>query len=76
MSLDQIVIFCFGATAMVMANDHRPLVRKWAPVLGLVAQPFWLYAATTAHQWGILASSVLYTAAWLYGVYNNFMRKA
>lgn len=33
---------------------------RWAPVIGLVAQPFWLYAAWKAEQCGIAALELIH----------------
>ncbi len=74
-SFDQIVIFVCGASGLWLNNDHRPAWRKWGPVIAIIAQPFWIYAAYSAKQWGILASTFLYTAAWMRGIYNGWFRK-
>jgi hypothetical protein len=44
--------------------------RKWAPVLGLTAQLFWIGHALTSDPiaWGILGLVVLYGAGWYAGL--------
>lgn len=74
MTIDQIGIFFLGATALFLVNDHRSKVRRWGPIIGLLGQPFWYYAAYTHAQWGIFASSFLYTLSWMRGTYNCWWR--
>jgi hypothetical protein len=73
--INQLGIFLFGMSAVLLVNDHRPGVRRWGPVLGLIAQPFWYYTAWTHEQWGIFASSFFYTASWARGFYNCWIRR-
>ena len=70
----QVGIFAFGMAAIILVNDHRENVRRWGPVCGLMAQPFWFYATATAEQWGIFACSFVYAASWARGFYNGWLR--
>lgn len=72
--IDQIAIAVTGATAVWCSQDRRERVRRWACILGTIGQPAWFYAAWTAEQWGILATCVLYTYAWLRGVWTYWIR--
>lgn len=71
----QLGILVFGMSAVFLVNDHRDSVRKWGPVLGLAAQPFWFYEAFTHGQWGIFACSFVYCYSWMRGYYNAWWRK-
>jgi hypothetical protein len=53
-----------GVIAVWLTQDKRESWRRWAPIFGLLAQPFWFYAAWKAEQWGIFAITTLYTYAW------------
>lgn len=64
----QIGIAIFGVLAVFLSQDVRVERRKWAPVFGLIGQPFWFWAAWSAEQWGILALCVLYTLCWARGL--------
>ena len=72
-NLAQIGIAIFGVTAVACSQSKSFLVRKWASVLGLAGQPFWIYAAWHAEQWGILALCALYTASWAHGLYTHWI---
>ena len=44
----QLSIAVFGLTSMWMALGNNAPLRKWAPIFGLVGQPFWLYRMSTS----------------------------
>ncbi len=70
MSVDlvlQIGVALLGSCAVFLVYAPNHAARRWAPIAGLLGQPFWILAALRAEQWGILAVSLLYTYAWLRG---------
>jgi hypothetical protein len=73
MGLDQIGIVLTGVIAVWLTQDKRDSWRRWACVFGMLAQPFWFYAAWKAEQWGILAITTLYTYAWARGVWTHWL---
>jgi len=68
-------ILVFSVTAAYMLNDHRPKMRRWGPVFGLLGQPFWMWSTFAAHQWGIFAMTFIYTGMSIRGFYNMWLRK-
>ncbi len=74
--IEQIGIAICGVSAVFLSQDHRQEWRRWACIMGLIGQPFWLYATWQAGQWGIFALSFLYAYSWARGFYNNWMRNA
>lgn len=72
--IPQIGILLFGMVAIILVNDHRPKVRRWGPVCGLISQPFWFYESFSHGQWGIFACSFVYAASWARGYYNAWWR--
>jgi hypothetical protein len=64
----QVGIFLFGVTAIWTSQSNDREIRRWACILGLCAQPFWLYTTVVASQWGIVFMSVFYTLGWWRGV--------
>lgn len=72
--IGQAGILVFGMAAIVLVNDHRPTVRRWGPVCGLLAQPFWFVETWNAGQWGIFACSFVYAGSWARGLYNGWIR--
>lgn len=74
--VEQFGIALFGVAAITLTQSTSPMHRRWAPVYGLLGQPFWFWSAYSAQQWGVFALCVLYTAAWGKGFYQNWMRKS
>lgn len=72
--LPQAGITIFGCSAiwLVGHNEHR--IRRWGYVAGLCSQPFWLYTAIEAKQWGIVILSVFYGYSWGTGFYNHWIK--
>lgn len=60
----QLGIATLGVAAVYLSQDARASRRRWSSVCGLCAQPFWIAETLSAHQWGILALTLLYTWSW------------
>lgn len=69
--LSQCAVFLGAAAVLFLGKGSR-----WGFVLGLLAQPAWLYTSVTHQQWGVAAASVLYTIGWSVGVYRTFIKKS
>lgn len=69
--LSQIVIACLSPVAIGLLMFPGPLA-GWGCVIGLLAQPFWIYSTARARQAGMFAISVLYLAIWIVGIVNHF----
>jgi hypothetical protein len=74
MSFDQIAIAFTGVVALWLSQDRRHGARRWSPIFGLLAQPFWFYTAFTHQQWGVFTLCFLYTASWLRGLWNYWLQ--
>lgn len=72
---EQLFIALFGVGAITMQYSPRSRMQFLAPFVGLASQPFWLYAAWTASQWGMLFVSTMYTFAWIRGVRRNLKER-
>lgn len=73
--IDQIGIAVLGVSAVGLSQAKSPKARRWAPIFGVLGQPFWFYTTFVAEQWGIFALTFLYTAAWGRGVYNGWFAR-
>jgi hypothetical protein len=71
--IDQIGIALTGVTAIGLSQSG-PKLQRYACLFGLAGQPFWIYAAWSAGQWGILSLTALYTAAWVKGLYSHWIK--
>lgn len=72
--IDQIGIALTGVTAIALSQS-APKLQRYACLFGLIGQPFWIYSALHAGQWGILCLTALYTAAWAKGLWQHWIRK-
>jgi hypothetical protein len=69
-SWDQIVIGILSGSAILLSQDTRSHVRKYAPILGLLGQPFWMYTSFMNDQPVLFLLSFYYMYAWGIGVKN------
>ena len=74
MDFDQIMIMLTGVLAAWINQDARHRVRRWACLIGLAGQPFWLAANVQAEQWGMFVVSLGYSAAFLRGIHVSWLR--
>lgn len=72
--LNQLGLAVFGLSAAWMSMGRSPRQRRWAPVVGLVGQPFWLAFAIHARAYGLLAVSIVFTLVYLRGVLVQWRR--
>ena len=68
--MEQLGIAILGVTAIYLSQDSQANYRKWAPIFGLLSQPFWFYSSYQAGQWGVFGLSVIYTWCWIRGIIN------
>lgn len=45
---------------------------RWGWVVGLAAQPFWLWETLRAEQWGMFANAIVFTAIYFRGLINHW----
>ena len=53
--------------AIWFSQQSNGKLHKFAPVLGLVSQPFWFYETYVANQWGMFILCFGYTIVWFIG---------
>lgn len=68
----QLAIALFGLTALVFAMGKHPGRRKWAPIIGLMGQPFWFMATVPTAQWGMVALCCAYTVVYMHGIITHW----
>ena len=65
----QLALAFFGLSAMWMALGRSARARRWAPIVGLCGQPFWMVFAVQAEAWGLLVLSFAYSAVYVRGAW-------
>lgn len=72
----QFLIILTGGLAILFTQQNKYyILKKYAPILGLIGQPFWFYTSYTNEQWGIFILSFFYSYAWYIGIKNYWLRK-
>lgn len=71
----QFALAFFGLTAMWLAMGVSARGRRWAPIVGLCGQPFWIWFAIGVQAWGLLVLSLAYTAVYLRGAWLQWRPK-
>lgn len=77
--IGQIVVGLSGIGGIALLGAESNGLRRWGGLVGLVGQPFWLYAAGQSGQWGQFAVSVVATALYLKSAWQglrHFSRKS
>lgn len=67
--MTQVALAFFGLTALWLAMGQSECGRRWAPLVGLCGQPFWMWFAVGAQAWGLLVLSLAYTAVYVRGAW-------
>ena len=70
----QVVIAVCGVASIWLSQSPNERSRKWAPVIGLLAQPAWLGVTWESGQWGMFALSLVYTAGWARGIFTYWSK--
>lgn len=72
--LSQLMILLCGASSVHLVA-RKDKWKKYGYVVGLTAQPFWLYTTYMAEQWGIFILSFWYAYNWGLGIYNYIIKE-
>lgn len=67
MIAQSIIVTC-GVASVWLSQSPEVRSRRWAPIIGLAAQPFWMWETWVAGQWGIFALSFVYAIGWARGI--------
>lgn len=64
-----------GVSAVFLSQCEQFKFKRWASVVGLMAQPFWFIATLKAEQYGVMALCFFYGAAWAKGFYTYWIAR-
>jgi hypothetical protein len=73
--IEQLFIAITELVAIWLLQDKRESHRKFAPIFGLLGQPFWFYSSYIADQWGAFILCFFFTAAWIKGLKDYWFTK-
>jgi hypothetical protein len=71
--ISQVLIMVLSCAAIILITLPAGCPwQRWGYVVGLLAQPFWLYTAIYHKQTGVFWSCYVYTVIWLLGILTRF----
>jgi hypothetical protein len=70
----QAYIYLTACAAIACMTHPSPQRRFLGYVVGLAGQPAWLWTSWSAHQWGVVAVAVVWTAFYFRGVWTHYGR--
>lgn len=73
MTLIDLIIAVSGVLSIFMTQCIGVTPRKWACIIALVGQPFFLYETFSSEAWGMFIVSVAATFAWTRGLVNHWL---
>jgi hypothetical protein len=71
--LVQLIIALSGVLALALTQSMLFERRRWASIVGLAGQPFWLTITFSWATWGMFLCSVLYTLVWCWSFYKHWL---
>lgn len=69
--IPQVFIVALGVSAVHLAASKDRAGRRRAGILGLCAQPFWVWTMIASGQWIMLPLCALYGWGWIRTIRNN-----
>jgi hypothetical protein len=68
--MTQFLLLALSGAAIYLVGN--PGLERWGCLLGLCAQPFWVWTSWRHRQWGVLVLSFWYAYAWAAGLVNHW----
>ncbi len=68
----QAMILMLSAITAYLLASGKGSVRRWGYVVGIVGEPFWLYASWVTGQWGVVILALWWTVQYIRGCINNW----
>lgn len=72
-TISQVMIFLLGASGIWLVARKEDW-KRWGYIVGMLAQPFWLYTSIVNEQWGVVALTAFYAYSWGMGIYNYWIK--
>ena len=73
--ISDIAIALLGFAAIRLSQAKSKTAKKYAPVVGLLSQPFWFYVTWQLGMPGMFILTIGYTYAWCVGINNEWMQQ-
>lgn len=70
---EQTVIAITGVVAIFLTQSRDRNWQRFACLIGLAGQPFWMMATYQSEQWGMFVLTLFYTLAWCRGIWTFWL---
>lgn len=73
--IEQLIIAITGVVAIFLTQSRYESRQKYACLIGLAGQPFWMMATYQSEQWGMFVLTLFYSLAWCRGIWVFWLFK-
>lgn len=73
--MEQAIIAVSGVVAIFLTQSRNADLHKYACLVGIIGQPFWMLATYKSEQWGMFVLTICYTIAWIVGIINYWFKR-
>lgn len=71
----QTIILISGVICVYLTQQPNLTLKRYAPIVGIVTTPFWMYSSYSSKQWGVLTLNIFIGIIYIYGFYNSWVKK-
>lgn len=71
--LVEMMILITSSLSILFITSEVPLLVKFASILGLIGQPFWVYRSYQNKSLGIFIVSIIYVISWCWSFWLNWL---
>lgn len=68
-----VVLGCWSMWLVNLKHKEHPN-KRWACILGLISEPFWMYTLIYHQQYIAIIVKFFYTVSWSMGIYNFWIK--
>ena len=67
------VIAITGPLSIWLTQWGNKTVERYACIVGMIGQPFWIVSTYNPEQWGMFLTSIVITLAWMRGIWQHWL---
>jgi hypothetical protein len=68
-----VILGCWSMWLVNQKHKEHPN-KRWACILGLISEPFWMFTLLYHGQWIAIIVKLFYTYSWSVGIYNFWIK--
>ncbi len=70
--LNQYLVSAIQISSMIVTYWPGVNLRRWGSIIGLCAQPFWVWTIYTGELWGLIPLAPAFTAAYTWAIWTSW----